>query len=324
MATQPTFGYFTQPRAGNEPGQPQPSHKAMLRDAQAAERLGFDAVWVPDHFYMERPTRLETFPDCWTLLTAIGMTTERVRIGTMVVAAGFRHPALLAKMAGSLQELVDGRLVLGLGAGNQAHEHNAFDLGFERRVGRFKEYVEIVTALLRGETVTREGRHYTLRGASLRTPLPPVPLMIAAGGEQMFELTARYAEAWNVAGGPGYDVEAFESRYDAMMAACRRVGRDPATLEVQHLSFLGVAADAAEAREILATIAAEQKADPALIDLRQAIGTPDQIAAKMRAMVERGVQHFVCVTNLNPRPDRYAERVELLAREVLPRVRASA
>jgi alkanesulfonate monooxygenase SsuD/methylene tetrahydromethanopterin reductase-like flavin-dependent oxidoreductase (luciferase family) len=315
------FGHFTQPRGAGDPAAPNPSHTVMLHDAQAAEKLGFDAVWVPDHFYMERPTKIETFPDCWTLLTAIGVTTERVKIGTMVIAAGFRHPALLAKSAAALQELTGGRLILGLGAGNQAHEHNAFDLGFERRIGRFKEYLAVMSDLWKGETVTREGRHYTLRGASLRTAVPEVPVMIAAGGEQMFELTARYARSWNVAGGTGFDFEAFRARKEAMFVACRKVGRDPATLEISHLSFLGVAADAAEAREILEATAAELKADPAVVARQRGIGTPDQIAARMRAMVDLGVSHFVCVTNLTPRPERYWERVELLAREVLPRVR---
>src|SRR5207249_3499780 len=118
------------------------------------------AVWVPDHFYMERPTKIETFPDCWTLLTAIGVSTERVKLGTMVLAAGFRHPALLAKAAGALQELSDGRLILGIGAGNQVNEHNAFDLGFDRRIGRFKEYLPLMARLMDGETVDHEGRHY--------------------------------------------------------------------------------------------------------------------------------------------------------------------
>jgi alkanesulfonate monooxygenase SsuD/methylene tetrahydromethanopterin reductase-like flavin-dependent oxidoreductase (luciferase family) len=316
------LGYFTQPRGQGDPAtQPHPSHTLMLRDTQAAEKLGFDAVWVPDHFYMERPTKIETFPDCWTLLTAIGVTTERVKVGTMVIAAGFRHPALLAKSAAALQELTAGRLILGLGAGNQAHEHNAFGLGFERRIGRFKEYLAVMANLWQGEMVTREGRHYTLRGASLRTAVPEVPVMIAAGGEQMFELTARYAQSWNVAGGTGFDVEAFKARKRAMFEACRKVGRDPSTLGISHLSFLGVAADAAEAREILEATAAELKADPAVVERQRGIGTPDQIAAKMRAMVELGVDHFVCVTNLTPHPERYWERIELLAREVLPRVR---
>jgi len=154
------------------------SARSSAATSQRAAQLGFDTIWIPDHFYMERPTKLETYPDAWTLLSAIGVTTERVRLGTQVIAAGFRHPALLAKMAGALQELSGGRLLLGIGAGNQAHEHNAFGFDFDRRIGRFKEYLAILTALLNGETVTLEGRYYSLHEASLRTAVPKVPLLM--------------------------------------------------------------------------------------------------------------------------------------------------
>jgi alkanesulfonate monooxygenase SsuD/methylene tetrahydromethanopterin reductase-like flavin-dependent oxidoreductase (luciferase family) len=319
-----TFGLFTQPRGQGDPAiEPHPSHRVMLRDAQEGERLGFDAVWVPDHFYMTRPTKIETFPEAWTLLTAIGVTTERVRIGNMVIAAGFRHPALLAKMAGALQELVGGRLILGLGAGNQVHEHTAFDLGFERRIGRFKEYLPILTRLMNGETVSVEGRHYTLREATLRTQVPEVPIWIASGGEQMFDLTARYAQGWNVAGGTGFDAAAFRTRYEAFGAAARAVGKTVDDYEVSHLSFLGIAPDAASARETLEYMAAENKVEPEAFARTRAIGTPDQIAEKMIAMRALGVEHFVCIVNLEPHPESYWERVELFAREVLPRVRAA-
>src|SRR4051812_42541770 len=99
-ATGPSFGYLAQPRGEGDPAvEPRPSHRLMLRDAQQAERLGFDMVWISDHFYTERPTTLETCPEGWTLMTAVGVTTERVRLGSLVMAAGFRHPALMAKMA---------------------------------------------------------------------------------------------------------------------------------------------------------------------------------------------------------------------------------
>lgn len=322
MPRRPTFGYFTQPRGQGDPAsEPYPSHKLMQRDAQEAERLGFDAVWVPDHIYMQWQGSLQAFPEAWTLLTAIGTTTERVRIGSMVMAAGFRHPAVVAKMAGALQELVGGRLVLGLGAGNQTHEHNAFDFAFDRRIGRFKEYLPILSRLMAGETVSVEGRHYTLREATLRTVVPPVPIWIAAGADQMFDLTVRYGAGWNAAGGAGFDPTVFKPKYDGFAAACARAGRRVSDYEVSHLSFLGVAADAADARETLDAMAGENGADPAALARSRAIGTPDQIASRMRAMVELGVDHFVCIVNTSPHPERYAERVELLAREVLPRLR---
>ena len=143
------------------------------------EQLGFEAVWVPDHYYFERPSGLETFPDVWTLLTAIAVKTERVKLGTNVLAATFRHPAEMAKMAAAIQDLSGGRFLLGIGAGNQAHEHAAFGLDFAHRVGRFKEYLPIMTGLLKGETVTFDGPLLTVRKASLRTFVPPVPIWIA-------------------------------------------------------------------------------------------------------------------------------------------------
>ena len=126
----------------------------MAEDGVRIEQLGFESVWLPDHFYYQEEWGLDTHPEVWTLLTAIAVKTERVRLGTNVLAATFRHPALMAKMSGAVQELSGGRFVLGLGAGNQAHEHAAFGLDFEHRIGRMKEYLPIVSAFLNGESVT--------------------------------------------------------------------------------------------------------------------------------------------------------------------------
>ena len=204
---------------------PFPSHRVMAEDGVRVERLGFDAVWLPDHFYFERPQGIETFPEVWTLLTAIAVKTERITLGTNVLAATFRHPAVVAKIAGAVQELCGGRFILGIGAGNQAHEHAAFGLDFAHRVGRFKEYLPIMTGLLNGETVTFEGRYFTLHEASLRTVVPPSPVWVAAGGPQMFALTARHASGWNMAGG-GTDPTLVKAKYDAFAAACRAAGRE--------------------------------------------------------------------------------------------------
>ena len=200
----PSLGFGVQllaRSAGDPATTPSPSHKLLLEDGIRVEQLGFDAIWVPDHYYFERPWGIDTFPEAWTLLTAIAVKTERIRLGTNVLSATFRHPGMMAKMAGALQELADGRLILGIGAGNQVHENTAFGHNFERRIGAFKEYLPILTGLLKGETVIAEGRYFQLRSASLRTFVPHVPVWVASGGPQMFELTARYAEGWNMAGG---------------------------------------------------------------------------------------------------------------------------
>src|SRR5258708_8811994 len=133
----------------------------MLDYAQRAERSGFDWVWVPDHFFFQtRPGILDPYPEAWTLMTAIGATTGRVQIGSMVMAAAFPHPALLAKMAGALQELTGGRLLLGVGAGNQVAEHTAFGLRFDHRGRRFDQYLQILQPLLAHDGVTMHGRLY--------------------------------------------------------------------------------------------------------------------------------------------------------------------
>src|SRR5262249_46222896 len=300
---------------------PFPSHRVMSDDAVRVEQLGFDSVWLPDHFYFERPSGIVTFPEAWTLLTAIAVKTERVALGTNVLAATFRHPALMAKMAGAVQELSGGRLILGIGAGNQAHEHAAFGLDFAHRIGRFKEYLPLMTDLLAGKTVTFSGRYYTLQDASLRTVAPFVPVWVAAGGPQMFELTARYAQGWNMAGG-GSEVETVRAKYDQFAAACRRVGRDASDFDVAKLVFVGLAADSTGAGAMLQELAAESNTTPDAIAARMVVGTPDQVAARLCGFAEVGVNHFMCSVSQSAQWPNYWDAIELLAREVSRRLRA--
>src|SRR5215204_4651941 len=157
--------------------------------------------------------------------------TGRVTLGTNVLAATFRHPGLMAKMARAVQELSGGRFILGIGAGNQTPEQAAFGPDFEHRIGRFKEYLPIMTELLAGQTVTFAGRYFTLNEASLRTVVPFVPIWVAAGGPQMFELTARYGHGWNMAGG-GTRPETVREKYDKFASACRAVGREATQFDV--------------------------------------------------------------------------------------------
>jgi alkanesulfonate monooxygenase SsuD/methylene tetrahydromethanopterin reductase-like flavin-dependent oxidoreductase (luciferase family) len=292
----------------------------MLDDGVHVEQLGYDSIWLPDHYYFERAAGIETYPDVWTLLTALAVKTERVLLGTNVLAATFRHPALLAKMAGALQELADGRVVLGLGAGNQPNEHAAFGLDFEHRIGRFKEYLPILTGLLRGETVTYEGRYFIVREASLRTVVPSVPLWIASGGPQMHDLTAHYASGWNIAGG-GTDLAANQRLYDAFSAACVARGRDPKSFQVGKMSFIGVSTSAAAARTMLDELASRSKTDPEVYLTRNLVGTPDQIADKLRAYTAIGVTHHIFNIATSEQWPNYWDAAELLAREVIPRVR---
>jgi alkanesulfonate monooxygenase SsuD/methylene tetrahydromethanopterin reductase-like flavin-dependent oxidoreductase (luciferase family) len=293
----------------------------MLDDGVRVEQLGFDAIWLPDHFYFERSAGIETYPDCWTLLTALAMRTERVLLGTNVLAATFRHPALMAKMAGALQELSNGRVLLGLGAGNQPHEHNAFGLDFEHRIGRFKEYLPILHALLDGQTVTFQGRYFTLDAASLRTVVPSVPVWVAAGGPQMFELTARYASGWNMAGG-GMDPTAIRQKYDAFASACRTTGKDPRDIDICKMTFLAIASESAAVPRMREEQAARSKVDVQTLGTRLLVGTPDTIADHIRMLTEVGVNHHIFNVAESEQWPEYQDALECIAREVLPRVKS--
>jgi alkanesulfonate monooxygenase SsuD/methylene tetrahydromethanopterin reductase-like flavin-dependent oxidoreductase (luciferase family) len=293
----------------------------MLEDGIRVEQLGFDAVWLPDHFYFERDGQVETYPEVWTLLTGLALKTERVRLGTNVLAAGFRHPALLAKMAGAVQELAAGRLILGLGAGNQIREHTAFGFDFEHRIGRFKEYVPIVARLLVGETVSCDGRYYTLREASLRTVVPPVPVWLAAGGPQMFELAVRYASGWNLAGG-GAERALIQQRYDAFVSACRAAGKKANDFDVCKMTFMAVAPDSAAARRMTDELAIKSKISPEALAARTVVGTPDVIVDQLRALADIGINHHIFSVAESAQWPNYWDAIELLSREVVPRVRS--
>src|SRR3984893_12355441 len=228
----------------------------MLDYARRAERAGFDSVWVPDHFFFEtRPGVLDPYPEAWTLMTAIGATPARVQIASMGLAARLRHPALLAKMAGALQELTAGRVLLGVGAGNQRAEHTAFGLGFDHRVRRFAEYLQILKPLLANERVTLHGQHYDITDASLLMTHPPVPLLIAALGERMIGLAARYANAWNGGGAATPDGEPFRSRLANLQVACKAIGRDPAEIDISYTINVIVLPDAAATNQVVETLA---------------------------------------------------------------------
>ena len=214
--------------------------------AQRAEALGFDSVWVEDHLVFRHPDQpTQGVWEGWTLLAAIAAATARVEIGPLVACASFRNPALLAKMADTLDEIAGGRLILGLGAGWHEPEYRAFGLPFDHRVGRFEEALAIVSGLLRDGRVDFAGRYFTARDCELAPRGPRrrgPPILIGSTGERMLDLAARHADAWNAyfshTGNRAAGVAPLRARVDA---ACRAVGRDPATLERTAAVFVDMA-----------------------------------------------------------------------------------
>jgi len=248
--------------------------------AQEAEADGFDSIWLADHLMYRRPDEpTRGIWECWTMLSALAEATQRVEIGTLVLCNSLRNPAILAKMATALDEVSGGRLVLGLGAGWNEPEYRAFGLPFDHRVDRFEEALQIIRPLLRDGRVDFEGRYYQARDCEDLPRGPRAsgpPLMVGGEGPRMLKLTARYGDLWNT----GYmgDPETMAEPFARIHAACREVGRDPATLAVTALIGLWFP---------------ELKPQkPGFLE-NALVGTPEQIAEAIRGYAELGVQHIM-------------------------------
>jgi len=208
-----------------------PAH--VLAEVREADANGWYGVWLADHYMPDTgdttPARGDIY-ECWGLLPAMAVVSERVRLGTLVSPTSVHHPALLAKRAATIDRLSGGRLVLGLGAGWQLNEHHAYGIELEppgQRVSRFSEAIAIVRSLLDEETTTFHGEFYDFTDAPC-DPKPvqsPLPLLVGTKGPRMLRITARYANEWNTWSAPE-----LAERRQALAQACDQTGRDPATV----------------------------------------------------------------------------------------------
>jgi alkanesulfonate monooxygenase SsuD/methylene tetrahydromethanopterin reductase-like flavin-dependent oxidoreductase (luciferase family) len=209
-----------------------PRWKDVLRKACTAEDAGFDSIWVADHFIFRFP---DSEPmgrwECWSLLSALAAATTRVELGPLVNCMSFRNPALLAKIAETVDEISDGRLNLLVGAGWHQPEYDAYGFPFDHRVSRFEEGFHIVRGLLNDGQVTYTGQFERAVNCELRPrgPRPGgIPLIIGSNGPRMLRLMAEYADGWNTTWltDPA-EMDALNLQVDA---ACDEVGRDPGSL----------------------------------------------------------------------------------------------
>jgi alkanesulfonate monooxygenase SsuD/methylene tetrahydromethanopterin reductase-like flavin-dependent oxidoreductase (luciferase family) len=197
--------------------------------------MGFDSIWMSDHIGFGDPAG--TSPgawrgawDSWTMLAALAEATSRVRLGNYVLCTPFRNPALLAKMAETLDEVSGGRLILGLGAGWNEIEFSAYGFPFADRFDRFEDDLRIIASMLRTGRATHDGRVEHAHDARIepRGPRPNgLPVMVGAARPRLIRLTAELADHWN---GSLHTVEETRALLAAVDAACRAVGRDPASL----------------------------------------------------------------------------------------------
>jgi alkanesulfonate monooxygenase SsuD/methylene tetrahydromethanopterin reductase-like flavin-dependent oxidoreductase (luciferase family) len=200
--------------------------------ALAAEADGLDSIWVYDHLLFREDGKTTGIHECWTVLSALAEATTRVELGTLVMCTEFRNPALLAKMAATLDHVSGGRVILGLGCGWHDPEYEAFGYPTDHKVGRFDDSITIIHSLIHDGHADHDGEFHRVSDVVLLPPArPDLPILVAAKRPRMMDLTARYADAWNLAWFGMPNERLADARAD-LVAACARVGRDPGTLEI--------------------------------------------------------------------------------------------
>jgi len=291
----------------------------MLERAVRVERLGIRSFWIYDHLYTPGlPDRSSL--EGWTLATALLARTTTLRIGHLVLDNNLRHPALLAKMIATADEISNGRIEVGLGSGSVALEHEQAGIAYgpmAERSAQLGEALAIIDGMLTHETFDFVGDHYTIDGLpSLPAPVqqPRPPLHVGGIGEKhTLPLAARYADVWNV---PTYGLDQWERKAKVLDQACETIGRDPRSLRWSHQAVLVLAEDDA------ALTAAQEQAGRRYpgtgwnVDVGGYVGTPAMLVDRIGAMGERGIDQFIFL----PSDRGEGDTLDLLAEEVVPRL----
>ena len=281
--------------------------------AVLAEELGYDSVWVYDHFHnVPRPAH-ETVFECWTTIAALSQRTTRIRLGQMVGCNSYRSPGLLAKVTSTVDVISGGRLEWGIGAGWYENEYRAYGYAFPKpkdRIGMLRETVEIVKSMWTNPETTYRGKHYEVSRANcdpkpLQKPLPPV--WIGGGGEQLtLRVVAEHADCSNFGGRP----DEWARKRDALFGHCEVVGRDSSTIRMTWSPELVIGRSEAEIRG----------SDPRRDDdwwAANLVGTVDEVTEKVARYIAMGCGGFIPWSP--DYPDTGA--IERFAREVIPNFR---
>jgi F420-dependent oxidoreductase-like protein len=259
------------------------------------ERLGYHSVLLDDHLMLEKMPILE----CWATLSALSSVTEKIRLGTMVTCNSFRNPSLLAKMAATVDNISNGRLELGIGAGVQKNEHNAYGFSFpstKARIERLNEAVEIIKKMWTEEKASYNGKHYTIRNAvcepkPVQKPHPPIT--IGGGGEKLtLKVTARHADRYDW----GYlpSIEEYKHKLNVLQKHCDAVGRSFNDIEKSCWPagqiFIGE-----DRKELKKRILHLMPKGVSLKDFMRTsfVGTPEDFIKQLRQYMNLGVTHFM-------------------------------
>jgi alkanesulfonate monooxygenase SsuD/methylene tetrahydromethanopterin reductase-like flavin-dependent oxidoreductase (luciferase family) len=271
---------------------------ALLEAGIRADRLGYDSLWTWDHLYPIVGDSNGPNYEGWLTIAAWAARTEHVRIGLMVGANTFRNPALVAKMATTLDHISGGRAILGIGGAWFEEEHEAFGLefgsGFPERLRWLGEALPIMRGMLDGSEPTAAGPHYSSKATrNLPAPIQPhLPICVGGGGEKVtLKLVARYADMNNVGGG----IEAVRRKEAILLQHCETVGRDPAEIErTTGIGTVFIRDDRAEAERLFR--AAFERNRVSRIWEDQPVGTPEDVAERLAPFLELGYRHFIAGT----------------------------
>ena len=267
--------------------------------ARHAEATGWDGLWYADHFMPNAPDTSAPWPEAWMTLAGVGATVPRLRLGTLVTGNTYRHPAVLAKMAATLDHMTGGRAILGLGSGWQENEHRQYGIPFHTvrgRLERLDEACAVIKALFSETKANFDGRFYQLEDASLE-PKPvqqPLPLLIGGGGEKRtLRITARHADAWNVWG----DVETLRHKMEILDGHCADLGRDPKSIRRTAVALLFLSEDEGYLEQM-------RNAD---IAMPTVIGTAEEVRETLATFESIGVDEFIVPDfNLGGQADKVA------------------
>lgn len=212
---------------------PTPRFSDMVQIATTARDVGFEAIWFADHFLFENEDdgSVRGVWECFTMMAGVAAAVPDVQIGSLVACTGFRNPALLAKLAESIDEISDGKFILGLGAGWHKPEYDAFGYPWDHRVSRFEESIQIIRQMLREGSATLDGTFFQAKNAANqpRGPRPEgAPILVGSSGDRMLGIIARYADAWNTVWHS--DPAKVAELMPKVDAACEAAGRDPRSL----------------------------------------------------------------------------------------------
>jgi len=310
MTQKITFGF----RVPDYPvdGTPFKQFRDQIYSSLDAAQAGLGSAWIADHFFPWQASMDQTAatPEAWTMISYLAGRYPALTLGSIVLSQAYRPPALLAKMAASLQELSDGRFVLGIGAGWKENEYRAYGYDFPAvgtRIDQLEEAVQVIRAMWSQDAPSFSGKHYRIQDAYCQPRPAPQPILMIGGGgrKRTLRIAAQYADWWNF---PGGTPENYQELLGVLQEHCQAIGRDYASIRKTWCNDCVAVAPTREAALRQAQASRFYSPESAML------GTPDEVAAQVRRFVDMGASHFIF---------RFADfpstaGLELFVKEVVP------